>query len=106
MTKGSSDYAAQADRGASSSWAIASMTCAGCAAGLEASLAAHPGMLVCEVRFKEGHMQCIIDEQQLEEATIPLLVDRLGFKARQIEQPVDLKTSPTARPKPRGDDHV
>ena len=105
MTGGKSGYADQADQGAASTWVIAGMTCAGCAAGLEASLAAQPGMLACEIVFEDSRMQCTVDEQQLE-AAIPQLVDRLGFKARLIEQPLDPKTSPTAKPKPRGDSDV
>lgn len=106
MTNGSSDYAGQVDQGAASTWVIAGMTCTGCAAGLEAYLAAQPGMLVCEVVFEDRRMLCTVDEQRLEEAAIPQLVNQLGFKARQIEQPVDPKTSPSARPKPRGDSDV
>ena len=67
MTDGSSDYASQADEGAASTWAIAKMTCIGCAAGLEASLAAQPGMLACEVIFEDRHMQCLIDGGKLGE---------------------------------------
>ena len=106
MTDGQSGNAGQVEQGTASTWAIAEMTCTGCAAGLEASLAAQPGMLTCDVIFEDRHMQCVIDGEKLGEGAIPQLVDQLGFTARLIEQPVDFKTAPTAWPKPRGDDHV
>ena len=106
MTDGGRGFADQVDEGAASSWAIAEMTCTGCAAGLEASLAAQPGMLACEVLFEDRRMQCLIDGEKLGEAAIPQLVDQLGFTARQIKPPVDPKTSPSAKPKPQGDSHV
>ena len=68
--------------GDQSTWAIAGMTCAGCAAGLEASLAATKGMTACEVIFDDGLMNCRIDANRLDVAAIPGLVERLGFQAR------------------------
>lgn len=65
-----------------STWAIAGMTCAGCAAGLEASLAAAKGMKVCEVHFDDGLMNCRVDANRLDIAAIPGMVERLGFRAR------------------------
>ncbi len=85
MTDGESGYADQIDEGAASNWAIAEMTCIGCAAGLEASLAAQPGMLACEVVFEDRRMLCLIDGKKLREAAIPQLVDQLGFKARLMD---------------------
>ena len=68
--------------GDQSTWAIAGMTCAGCAAGLEASLAATTGMTACEVLFDDGLMNCRVDANRLDVAAIPGLVGRLGFQAR------------------------
>ena len=68
--------------GAQSTWAIAGLTCAGCAAGLEASLAATKGMTACEVLFDGGLMSCRVDDKRLAAAAIPGLVEWLGFQAR------------------------
>ena len=68
--------------GKQSTWAIAGMTCTGCAAGLEASLAATKGMTACEVLFDDGLMNCRVDANRLDVAAIPGLVERLGFQAR------------------------
>ena len=68
-----------------STWAIANMTCFGCAAGLEATLAHEQGMLYCKVHFEEGLMDCQVDAKYLRESTIPVLVDQLGFRARLAE---------------------
>lgn len=106
MTDGKSGYAGQVEQGTASTWAIAEMTCTGCAAGLEASLAAQPGMLACAVLFEDRRMQCMINGEKLGAAAILQLVNQLGFKARQIEQLVDPKTAPSTNPKPRGESHV
>ena len=68
--------------GEKSTWAIAGMTCSGCAAGLEASLAATKGMTACEVLFDDGMMNCRVDANRLDVAAIPDMVERLGFRAR------------------------
>ncbi len=70
---------------AKSTWAITGMTCAGCATGLEASLAAESGMLACEVSFDERQMGCVTDGNKLKEANIPSLVSQYGFKARRTD---------------------
>ncbi len=85
MTDGKSGYASQVDEGAASTWVIAEMTCTGCAAGLEASLAAQPGMLACEVTYKEGRMHCVIDGKKLNESTIPAMVNELGYQAQLVK---------------------
>ena len=82
MTDGNSDNADRVDEGAASTWAIAGMTCTGCAAGLEASLAAQPGMLACDVTYKEGRMHCVIDGKKLNESAIPAMVNELGYQAQ------------------------
>lgn len=85
MTDGNSDYADRADEGSASTWAITGMTCAGCAAGLEASLAAQPGMLACDVTYKEGRMRCVIEGKNLNESTIPAMVNELGYQAQLVK---------------------
>ncbi len=68
--------------GEHSTWAIAGLTCSGCAAGLEASLVATNGMIACEVLFDDGLMNCRVDPNRLDVAAIPGLVEQLGFQAR------------------------
>ena len=70
--------------GEQSTWAIAGLTCAGCAAGLEASLAATKGMTACEVLFDDGMMNCRVDANRLDIAAIPGMVERLGFRSRLV----------------------
>lgn len=67
-----------------SHWAIAGMTCPGCAAGLEASLTTREGMLTCDVSYQESRMLCVVDETRLDKTAIPALVDELGYKARLL----------------------
>lgn len=75
--------------GEQSTWAIAGMTCAGCAAGLEGSLAAEKGMLACRVKFEDELMDCRVDGEQLDAAAIPGLVERLGYRAALAVQAGD-----------------
>ena len=75
--------------GEQSTWAIAGMTCAGCAAGLEGSLAAEKGMLACRVKFEDELMDCRVDGEQLDAAAIPGLVELLGYRAALAVQAGD-----------------
>ena len=85
--------AALEQRGIETSWQVAGMTCAGCAAGLEGALAAHDGMLTCRVIFSESRMECTHDPARFPVEGIPGLVGQLGFQARQLKQAVGQEPS-------------
>ena len=74
------------DQSVMSKWMINGMTCPGCAAGLEATLAAEAGMLTCKVHFEEKSMLCQFDSERLKSTDISVLVEKLGFKVRSVEK--------------------
>ncbi len=67
--------------GVKSEWLVEGMTCGGCAAGMEGSLAATNGMNFCKVSYENGTMLCYTDDSKLSIDNIPGLVTSNGFKA-------------------------
>ncbi len=67
--------------GIKSEWFIEGMTCGGCAAGMEGSLAATDGMNFCKVSYENGTMLCYTDESKISIDDILELVSSNGFKA-------------------------
>ena len=85
-----------------SNWAIAGMTCTGCAAGLEGSLAAQPGMLSCLVSFEDGNMRCLTEKGKIDTETIPALVSQLAFESSEATDPANPEPPTYAKPEPQG----
>ncbi|MCH7763372.1 MAG: cation transporter [Candidatus Marinimicrobia bacterium] len=73
--------------GIKSEWLVEGMTCGGCAAGMEGSLAATDGMNYCKVNYKDKNMLCFTDDSKLTIDKIPKLVSSNGFKAIQKIEP-------------------
>ncbi|MFQ6677982.1 MAG: mercuric transporter MerT family protein [Fidelibacterota bacterium] len=67
--------------GIKSEWLVEGMTCSGCAAGMEGSLAATDGMNFCKVSYEKGTMLCYTDDTKLPIDNIPGLVASNGYKA-------------------------
>lgn len=67
--------------GIKSEWVVEGMTCGGCAAGMEGSLAATDGMNFCKVSYENGTMLCYTDDRKLLIDNIPGLVAGNGYKA-------------------------
>ncbi len=67
--------------GIKSEWLVEGMTCGGCAAGMEGSLAATDGMNFCKVSYENGTMLCYTDDNKLPIDNIPGLVTSNGYKA-------------------------
>ncbi len=70
--------------GMKSEWVIEGMTCQGCAAGMEGALAATDGMNYCNVNYDDKIMLCYLNKNILTKDEIPVLVNRIGFKAIPI----------------------
>ena len=98
---GNGDAVAASRAGATEShWAIAGMTCAGCSAGLEGSVAAQAGMLSCLVSFEDGNMRCLTEKGKFDTGTIPAIVSRLGFEASDATDPANPEPPADTRPEP------
>lgn len=80
---GSHDGISNNHTGLKSEWLVEGMTCGGCAAGMEGSLATADGMNYCEVDYENKNMLCFTDDSKLTIDMIPELVSSNGFKAIQ-----------------------